>query len=360
MKLCFLIEALPAPPVIAGYATRLGADLVVTERRPPGRVAGAIPVDEAKAGGPYDVAVAADWASTAHLFDVPAERRAFWVDHFAHRRMGTWEAERFAAQLAYDLPVDFIAAAPWVRDALADLRPEARTLLVTSGAPEGGSSGGPGGGSSGGPGAAGVASPSAAPLRVALAGDGDERAAFAAMAEAATEVPLAGGPDVVVMLSPVDGVLGAPLAGFRSGATAVVGPAPDAGDLVRHGENGLIADADDVRGAARWLDHLARDRELLDKLKAGAREAGAAWPTWEQAAEQMKGALEQLVTEDPPPQAAWPVRLMGDAIGGAAVFRQEHQLLSNEVRRHQSAPPTLAVRARTKLGALRRRMSSRG
>ena len=49
--------------------------------------------------------------------------------------MGTWQAERFAAQLAYDLPVDFIAAAPWVRDALADLRPEARTVLVTSGAP---------------------------------------------------------------------------------------------------------------------------------------------------------------------------------------------------------------------------------
>ncbi|HEV2061857.1 MAG TPA: hypothetical protein VGR12_03310, partial [Solirubrobacteraceae bacterium] len=113
MRVLFLIPSLPAPAPIAEYARRLDA-VVATE--PPG--------DE------VDVAVATDWTTTARLFEVPAQRHAFWVDHFAHRRMGTWQAERFAAQLAYDLPVDFIAAAPWVRDTLADLRPEARTVLV--------------------------------------------------------------------------------------------------------------------------------------------------------------------------------------------------------------------------------------
>ena len=329
VRACFLIPELPAPEAIAEYARRLDA-VVVTE--PPGDA--------------FDVAIATDWTTTARLFEVDAKRYAFWVDHFAHRRMGTWQVERFAAQLAYDLPVDFIAAAPWVRDTLAELRPEARVVLVTSGAPA----------AEGPPSAARSASGSAAPLRVALAGDGDERAAFAAMEEAAQEVPLADGADVVVMLSPVDGVLGAPLAGFRSGATAVVGPAHDAADLIRHGENGLIADADDVRGAARWLDHLARDRELLEKLKAGARAAAEAWPSWEQAAQEMQTALEWLVAEDPPAQAAWPVRLMGDAIAGAAVFAQEHATLTAEVHRLDAPRPPLPRRA---LAALKRRRLGR-
>ncbi len=117
MRVCFLTSTLPAPGPIAGAARRLGA--VVAQSAP---------------DGSFDVAVAVDWAATAHLFEVDAKRHAFWVDHFAHRRMGTWQAERFAAQLAYDLPVDFVAAAPWVRETLAELRPEARCVLVTSGA----------------------------------------------------------------------------------------------------------------------------------------------------------------------------------------------------------------------------------
>ncbi|MDQ3741947.1 MAG: hypothetical protein M3389_13490, partial [Actinomycetota bacterium] len=98
MDVCFLTASLPAPGPVVEYARRLGF-AVATE--PP--------------AAEVDVAVAVDWLATARLFEVPARRHAFWVDHFAHRRMGTWQAERFAAQLAYDLPVDFVAAAPWVR-----------------------------------------------------------------------------------------------------------------------------------------------------------------------------------------------------------------------------------------------------
>ena len=47
---------------------------------------------------------------------------------YAHRA-----GDRAAAQLAYDLPVDFIAAADWVRSELAELRPEARCVTVRSG-----------------------------------------------------------------------------------------------------------------------------------------------------------------------------------------------------------------------------------
>ena len=354
MRVLFLIPSLPAPPPIAEYARRLDA-LVATE--PP--------------DGEVDVAIATDWTTTARLFEVRATRHAFWVDHFAHRRMGTWQAERFAAQLAYDLPVDFIAAAPWVRDTLADLRPDARTLLVTTGVrplpapprtrsestPLKGSDPSPAGalkGSDPSPAGALKGSDPSRPLRVHLAGDGDERAAFAAMEEPAEEAPLASA-DVVLMLSAVDGVLGAPLEGFRAGATAVVGPAHDAQDLVVHGENGFVADADDSRGAARFLDHLARDRALLARLRESAREAGARWPTWDDAAAQMKDALETLLAEDPPPQGRWPVRLMGDAMGGAAVFKQEIATLTAEVHRVQNEDAyRVAVQVRQRLSPLKR------
>ncbi|HEX2084441.1 MAG TPA: glycosyltransferase [Solirubrobacteraceae bacterium] len=325
MRVCFLTPSLPAADAIERYARRLGAV-----------------VDQAPPDGEFDVAVATDWTTTARLFEVRARRHAFWVDHFAHRRMGTWQAERFAAQLAYDLPVDFLAAAPWVQRTLAELRPEARCELVTSGAPQA-------------PAGEAARSAAAAPLRVHLAGDGDEGAAFEAMEEPSESVALADA-DVVVMLSAVDGVLGAPLAGFAAGATAVVGPAHDAEDLVRHEENGFVADADDPRGAARFLDRLARDRELLRRMRDNARATAAGWPTWQQAEEAMEAALGRLLAEDPPPQSRWPVRLMGDAIGGAAVFGREHATLTAEVHRLQAPPPPLARRA---LAAVKRRAKAR-
>jgi hypothetical protein len=52
----------------------------------------------------FDVAVATSWEATAHLFSARAQRFAFWVDGFAHHRLGSWQAERIAAALAYDLP----------------------------------------------------------------------------------------------------------------------------------------------------------------------------------------------------------------------------------------------------------------
>ncbi|HEX8085553.1 MAG TPA: hypothetical protein VF529_14770 [Solirubrobacteraceae bacterium] len=328
MRVCFLTSELPAPFAIAEYARRLDALVAVA---PP-------------AEG-VDVAVACDWAACARLFEADAVRNAFWVDHFAYRRMGTWQAERFAAQLAYDLPVDFVAAAPWIAATLADLRPEARCLLVTSGPP---------------PAAAAASSASAAgaspaPLRVHLARD-EDRPAFDAMTEPATTTSLADA-DVVLMLSTVDGVLDVPLAGFRTGATAVVGPAHDATDLVVHGENGFVADADDTRGAARFLDLLARDRELLARLKEAAWARGESWPTWDDAAAEMESALRRILDEDPPAAARWPVRLMGDAIGGAAVFHQEHATLTAEIHRLRDAPRPNPLRKAA--AALKRRAKAR-
>ena len=397
LQVCLLTSGLPAADSPVGeHARRLagrdGIDLTValTDGVPPGSAELALGAARASgvadvAGRSFDIAIATDWTTTAHLFGVTARRHAFWVDHLAWRRMGTWQAERFAAQLAYDLPVDFIATGEWVAAELRDLRPDARCVVVPRGVDPQVFSGAAIGSAPGGslPGA--VATDAIAPAAGATAlrvvvddrhadepASSGERAVIGAV-ESEVEVSYLergdaasdraaklAGADVVLMLSPVDGALGGPLEGFVAGATCVVSSAPDAADLVRHDVNGIVADPDDVRGTARWLDQLARDPERLARLRLGARETASTWPTTDDAADRLAAALEQLVGEDPPAQSQWPVRLMGDAIGGAAVFRQEIAALTGEVHRlhgDEAYQTAVAVRAKLrspKLAPLRR------
>ena len=236
--------------------------------------------------------------------------------------MGTWQAERFAAQLAYDLPVDFLATGDWLAAELRDLRPDARCVVVPRGVdPQVFSAGG----SARRPAARCPARSrptrsrppaGATALRVVVddrhaedPSSSDERAVVARRQSLATcrqrrtstylergdgaadRAAKLAGADVVLMLSPVDGALGGPLEGFVAGATCVVASAPDAADLVRHDDNGIVADPDDVRGTARWLDQLARDPEHLARLRLGARETAASWPTPDDAAERLAAAL---------------------------------------------------------------------
>ena len=354
LRACFLTPGLPAAGDPVGDLVRLlaardGFDVLValTEGVPPGSGelrfgdAAAVPVDAVS--GAFDIAVATTWQSTAHLFAIDAARHAFWTDGLAFRRLGSWQPERFAAQLAYDLPVDFVATGAWLAEELAALRPDARCVVVPRGLTPAPATERPDG-----------------PLRVVVddrhAADpasSDERAAVAEAQAAGATLDLVtldagdapperaaklAGADVVLMLSPVDGVLGSPLEGFAAGATCVVAPAGDAGDLVRHDENGLVADPDDVRGTARWLVTLDRDRASLARLQAGARDTAAAWPTVEDAAEALARGLEELVATEPPAASRWPVRLMGDAIGGAAVFGQELAAANAEVHRLHGDP----------------------
>jgi hypothetical protein len=303
-----------------------------------------VDVETAARGDRFDVAIATDWTSAAQLFGVPATRYAFLVRTLEHERMGTWQAERFAAALAYDLPVDFLVCGRWLVDRLGDLRPDARVLLTPDGvdkavfAPAGGGGGAAGDG----------------PLRVLVddrhAADREgsaERRALAAMgrpAEAAFAEPgddpaaraakLAAA-DVVLHLPPADGVLGLPLEGLHAGVPAVVTAALDQPEVLAHGETGLVVDHDDTSAAAGALDRLAGDRDLLAALSAAGPAAVAAWPDPDAAAETLAGALRTIVDEPPPDAVRWPVRLMGDAIAGAAILRQELAIVGDELRRVQ-------------------------
>ena len=335
MKLCLLV---PGPPrggdAVAEHARRLAADhgvevtLALCEQRPPVALAptpgapGSVAIEDALRAD-YDVAVATDWTTAAQLFAVRAQRHALLIDSFAHERMAPADPDRIPAALVYDLPVDFLAGGQWVADALAALRPDARCLVVRPGVDRE------------------LFAPTEAPggsLRVVADARRDGarvRAALAACAgghqvayvheadDAAARAAALRGADVTLHLDDADGVLGLPLEGFCAGATTVVAAAGGHEEIVRDGDNGFLVEPDDPIGAARQLDRLAADRELLARLRAAAAEVE--WPTPAQAAADLRAALDELLATPPPEAARWPVRLMGDAIAQAAVVRGERE-----------------------------------
>src|SRR3954447_2071105 len=136
LRLCVLAEGLPAgDDPVARVAAELSAEhevvVALTEHAVAGPAAlgSASVVSVADVSGSFDVALSTSWQTTVHLFGVDADRHAELVSELEFEAMGAWQAERLAAVVALDLPVDFIATDPSVQSALAALRPDARVLL---------------------------------------------------------------------------------------------------------------------------------------------------------------------------------------------------------------------------------------
>jgi glycosyltransferase involved in cell wall biosynthesis len=295
-------------------------------------------------GEHYDVAVATWWETTFTLFELSAERYAYFVQSLEDRFYRHDEAERLGAALTLDLPVAFITEAHWIVETLAGLRPDAPCYLVRNGIDKE------------------VFDPpeqapinTEDPLRVLVEGSPsawfkhvhDAIYAAAAMREphhvtvvcgdrkalgevVADEIvgPLShremadlyGRTDVVLKLSSVEGMFGPPLEGFHRGATCVVTPVTGHEEYIEHGWNGLLTDWDDLRGTARQLDLLARDRELLHFLRSNALETARAWPSWQQSSQFMAGVLLAIRREPQPSSAASSARLLADLRGGIEIY----------------------------------------
>ena len=292
----------------------------------------------------YDVAIATWWETTFTLFELSAERYAYFVQSLEDRFYRYDEAERLGAGLTLDLPVTFITEARWIADTLAGLRPDAPVHLVRNGIDKD------------------VFVPlerapvnTAGPLRVLIEGSPGawfKRVHAAIDAAAAMREPhhvtvvtgdrkglgevvadevvgplshpemaeLYGRTDVVLKLSSVEGMFGPPLEGFHRGATCVVTPVTGHEEYVEHGWNGLLTDWDDLLGTARQLDLLARDRELLHFLRTNALETARTWPSWDQASQFMTGALLTIQREPPPTSVAGTARLLADLRGGLEIY----------------------------------------
>jgi glycosyltransferase involved in cell wall biosynthesis len=351
-----------------------------------------------EADEPYDCAVATWWETAAGLFELPTRRRVAFLQSFEDRFYGPDRPlEREGAAAVLDLPVHYIVVAEWMRDALAELRPEARCLVAVNGIDKS------------------VFTPRtrehSGPLRILLEGQpnlwfkgmDDAVAAAAAMTEprevtlAALDPGDAGGvavdrvvggldsramadlyanSDVLLKLSRVEGFSLPPLEGFHTGLPCVVTPCGAHADWVEHGRNGLVVGFDDIPGTTRWLDALATDRSLLGRLSEGALATGASWPSADEASNQFAAALEELAAgpaDQPDPTAERVLRRMRTArlvaihgsVGGDAALRETRaelaraQSLVHETSvKEQQARQALA-RARNPLSRLGRRLAAR-
>jgi glycosyltransferase involved in cell wall biosynthesis len=315
-------------------------------------------------GEHFDVVVATWWETTFTLFELDAQRYAYFVQSLEDRFYHPDEAERFGAALTLDLPVAFITEARWIADTLAGLRPDAPCYLVRNGVDKQ------------------VFSPpehapvnASDPLRVLI--EGQPRAWFKHVHDAIdaaskmsephhvtvvcddreglgeTRADEVVGPlthrqmaevyarsDVVLKLSSVEGMFGPPLEGFHLGATCVVTPVTGHEEYVEHGWNGLIADWEDLPGTTRQLELLARDRRLLQFLRSNALETARTWPSWQQASQFMAAALLAIQREPAPASGAGTARLLADIRSGIELYNahlRERMLFARRADRFDRA-----------------------
>jgi hypothetical protein len=200
-----------------------------------------------------------------------------------------------------------------MRDVLAELRPDARCVVVRNGIDKD------------------VFLPHAVvedaleipevPLRVLIEGNPDmwlkaipdAEAAVRAMTEPAEVTLVSGGrsPEemadlysshhVLLKLSRVEGVALPPIEAMHCETPCVVTPHSGHDEYVEHGVNGLIVGFDDLPATTESLDRLARDPDLLGHLTDGALRTAQTWPSVEKSADDLAEALTELAAAPPPP-----------------------------------------------------------
>lgn len=308
----------------------------------------------------FDIAIATWWETTYSLFDVPADRYAYFVQSLEDRFYDQDEAERLGAALSLDLPVAFITEASWIARTLGELRPDALCMLVRNGIDK-----------------RTFSVPERAhvrigePLRVLVEGNPrswfkhvhDAIDAVGAMAEPHHLTVICGdrhglgevvadrivGPltpdematlygesDVLLKLSSVEGMFGPPLEAFHRGATCVTTPVTGHDEYIEHRWNALICDWNDRGGAARALDLLARDRRLLHRLRYNALHTARGWPDWHQQGAIMALALRRIRAAPSPGGAGAARALMSDLSAGVHIYATHVQERKEFAR--QAAP----------------------
>ena len=320
MRVCFVLPG-PGPSGGVAVASAL-ADGLTRDHGVEADVLVAGELGEAE-GTRYDVAISTWWETAPALWQLDAAHRVTLLQSFEQRFYDRDAPfERLSAEATLALPVDFVVIAGWMRDLLAELRPDARCRVVPPGIDKdifGGDR----------------PARTEGPLRVLIDGQpslpfkgvDDALAAVAAMREpvhstlvaldpgAAGELPVdrvagaldAAGmaelyreSDVLLKLSRVEGLGLAPVEAFHLGVPCVLTPYTGHAEYARHGENALVVGFDDRPGTAAALDLLARDGELLARLSAGARATAASWASPRASSALLHEALVELAAGDPP------------------------------------------------------------
>jgi hypothetical protein len=262
----------------------------------------------------FDTAIAFGWRACLHVFRVEAKSYAYRVPALEEAQLWHGDERRLLAALTYDLPLVLIAPNAAVAKALEERGPGRSIVIVAPGIERDESGAGPGSDAGGGADADGAA------LRVASTGPADEILARASEPIERADLDAA---DVLVEIAAADAPLDlAPQAMLR-GVVPVVTPVDD--DLVEDGETGIVVGFDDVPGAARALDTLARDRDLLRRLSDNARERAERLPTIEAEAKALVKAAGKI-------DSGWPARLLLNARAVAEPIAEERRALDNALR----------------------------
>jgi len=376
LRVCFLVENLPLAGGVAafvsharGLAADHGAEVTFAltvedlERSPEHdlETIEVISLSEARRRR-YDIAIATWWQTAFEVFTVPAERHAFFIQSLEDRFYAADRPQRVQAAVALGLPVAFITEATWIRDTLAELRPDAPCRLVRNGIdkevfaspaePDESRDqplrilveGHPGVGHKGVSEAIAAISRMVRPQRTSFVVA--EPGAFADDPPGEVVGPLSlremsdlyGRTDVVLKTSRVEGMYGPPLEGFHRGATCVTTPVTGHEEYIRHRENAIVVDWDDPGGTARWLDSLELDRDLLHELRRGALDTAREWPSWRESTEVFSAALADIL-EQPPPAAG-----AGAAYVGAVLETHAAELARSQRRLVADADWMLNVR----------------
>jgi hypothetical protein len=269
------------------------------------------PGDAVPDGVSFDLAVATGAGSVARLDEVPGRtsRRALILMDMGDRALTAGSAAAEAAAAVFTLPLPAIVPARWMAAQLEQLR-AAPVYVVHTGidravfAPP-----------------AAVTRDDGAPLRVLVLGApatglDEALAAAAAMREPATVAQLDpdtappaqraaayAAADVVLALPRIAGLPRGPLEAFHLGATCVMTAVTGHDEYVVDGANGLLTSWDDERGTSRLLDLLARDRDLLHRLRAAALDTARGWPDLAAGAALLDDALQRAATDQPPREA---------------------------------------------------------
>jgi len=301
MRVCFLLHELGRAGgmgVITGHVERLrargwDAEVVLTDA-----------IDDRE----WDFALATWWETAEALWRVNASRRGVFLQSLEERFYGEDQLlERLGAATVLGLPVDYVTVGGWMRDVIAELRPDARCVVVRNGVDKD------------------VFTTSASPrregpFRVMVEGNPemwlkaipDAMAAVESMSEPHELIRIEGGldaaamarayadADVLLKMSRVEGVALPPIEAMHCGTPSVVTPHTGHDEYVVHRENGIVVGFDDPAATTAALDELARDREGLARLADGALQTAAQWPSAQASTDALASALEELAAAPTP------------------------------------------------------------
>lgn len=331
----------------------------------------------------FDVAIATWWETAFQLLEIDAARHAYFVQSLEDRFYRNGDVRRILAAATHDLPVSFVTEARWIAETLRAFHPDTPCFYVRNGIDKT------------------VFRPAAAvspsvdgPLRILIEGHpdvwfkgvGDALAAAGSMSErrrvtlvtpvrwshgdpgdavVVGPVPLGemarlyAETDVVLKMSRVEGMFGPPLEGFHLGATCVVTPVSGHEEYVVHDWNGIVTGWDDVAGAARSLDLLARDRRLLHRLRSNALSTARSWPSWRQSSLFMAAALRRMRSLPDPRPKRTTARLLHNLVAGSVNVDLRQMALEAQVAQLNERRAADAAAATHELAVVRAELALR-